>query len=71
KGTDKNFKAKIFSNLSEKKQQIVKDEMLYLGPQKASLVDQARKELLNTLRKKQQLGRIIFEGDTDFEKWVE
>ena len=71
KGTDKEFKAKIFSNLSEKKQNIVKDEMVYLGPQKASLVDQARKELLSTLRKKQQLGRILFEGDTGFDKWVE
>lgn len=71
KGTEKSFKEKIFKNLSDKKRLMLKEEMEYLGPQKKSAVDYARQDLLEILKKKQKLGRILFEGDTGFEKWVE
>jgi len=71
KGTNTDFKKKVFKNMSINKQRILKEEMEYLGPQRKSEVEKARKELLDLIRKKHKMGQILFDTDIDTDEWIE
>ena len=65
KGTSETVKEKIFTNLSERAQENLKEEMDLLGPQRLRDVEKARKEVVRTVRQLEQEGSIVLNRGTD------
>jgi len=59
KGTSDNVRQKVYSNLSERAQENLKEEMDLLGPQRLRDVEKARKEVVRTVRQLEQEGSIV------------
>ena len=58
KGTKDEIKDKIFKNMSERAQQMLKDDMEYLGPVRAKEVQEAQTGIVNTIRTLEATGEI-------------
>jgi flagellar motor switch protein FliG len=65
KGTTDTVKQRIFTNLSERAQENLKEEMDLLGPQRLRDVEKARKEVVRTVRQLEQEGSIVLSRGTD------
>ena len=58
KGTKDEIKEKIFKNMSERAQQMLKDDMEYLGPVRAKEVQEAQTGVVNAIRTLEATGEI-------------
>ena len=58
KGTKEEIKDKIFKNMSERAQQMLKDDMEYLGPVRAKEVQEAQTSIVNAIRTLEATGEI-------------
>ena len=58
KGTKDEIKEKIFKNMSERAQQMLKDDMEYLGPVRAKEVQEAQTQVVNAIRTLEATGEI-------------
>lgn len=58
KGAHERVKDKIFSNMSKRASELLKDDLEALGPVKVSEVEEAQKEILATARKLAEEGKI-------------
>ncbi len=65
KGTTEAVKERIYTNLSERAGENLKEEMDLLGPQRLSDVEKARKEIVRTVRQLEQEGSIVLSRSTD------
>ena len=65
KGTSESVKDRLFSNLSERASENLKEEMELLGPQRLSDVEKARKEVVRTVRQLEQEGSIVLSRSAD------
>jgi len=65
KGTSEAVRERIYSNLSERASDNLKEEMDLLGPQRLSDVEKARKEIVRTVRQLEQEGSIVLSRSTD------
>ena len=65
KGTSEALRERIFSNLSERAAENLKEEMDLLGPQRLSDVEKSRKEIVRTVRQLEQEGSIVLSRETD------
>jgi flagellar motor switch protein FliG len=65
KGTSDGVKEKIYTNLSERASENLREEMDLLGPQRLSDVEKARKEIVRTVRQLEQEGSIVLTRSTD------
>lgn len=65
KGTSEAVRDRIFSNLSERATDNLKEEIELLGPQRLSDVEKARKEVVRTVRQLEQEGSIVLSRGTD------
>jgi flagellar motor switch protein FliG len=67
KGTSEAIRNKIFRNLSERAQANLREEIELLGPQRLSEVEEARKEVIRSVRHLEQSGSIVLSrGNDDF-----
>jgi flagellar motor switch protein FliG len=65
KGTTEAVRERIYTNLSERASENLKEEMDLLGPQRLSDVEKARKEIVRTVRQLEQEGSIVLSRSTD------
>ena len=56
------LKEKIFSNMSERAAQLIKEEMEYMGPVSVSDVEAAQQKIVDTVRRLEDSGEIIIAG---------
>ncbi len=56
------LKEKIFSNMSERAAQLIKEEMEYMGPVRVSDVEAAQQKIVDTVRRLEDAGEIIIAG---------
>lgn len=59
KGTRDDVKEKIFKNMSERAQQMLRDDMEYLGPVRAREVQEVQTKIVNIIRALEVSGEII------------
>ena len=66
KDQDENVKEKIFSNLSKKASQMLKEDMEYMGPINIKSVKECQEKMIDTIRRLEEFGEIIInEGAYD------
>ncbi len=65
KGTSEQVRERVSSNLSERAQENLREEMDLLGPQRLQDVEKARKEIVRTVRQLEQEGAIVLSRSTD------
>jgi flagellar motor switch protein FliG len=65
KGTTEGVKERLLSNLSERAQENLREEMELLGPQRLRDVEKARKEVVRAVRQLEQEGSIVLTRGTD------
>lgn len=65
KGTSDSVRNKVFTNLSERAAENLKEEIDLLGPQRLRDVEKARKEVVRTVRQLEQEGSIVLTRSTD------
>jgi flagellar motor switch protein FliG len=56
------LREKIFSNMSERAAQLIKEEMEYMGPVRVSDVENAQQKIVDTVRRLEDAGEIIISG---------
>jgi flagellar motor switch protein FliG len=56
------MKEKIFSNMSERAAQLIKEDMEYMGPVRLSDVEQAQQRIVDVVRRLEDAGEIILAG---------
>ncbi|NUN49072.1 MAG: flagellar motor switch protein FliG [Candidatus Brocadiae bacterium] len=62
KVADEELKAKFFRNMSKRAQELLREEMEYMGPQRLSDVEAAQQSIVEVVRKYEDLGDIVIEG---------
>jgi flagellar motor switch protein FliG len=62
KGADEEMRDKVFSNMSKRAAEMLKDDLSSRGPVKISDVEKAQKEILTTARRLAEMGEIILGG---------
>lgn len=62
KVADEELKDKFFRNMSKRAQDLLREEMEYLGPQRLSDVEAAQQSIVDVVRKYEDLGDIVIEG---------
>lgn len=56
------LKEKIFSNMSERAAQLIKEEMEYMGPVRVSDVEMAQQKIVDVVRRLEDAGEVIIAG---------
>jgi flagellar motor switch protein FliG len=56
------LKEKVFSNMSDRAAQLIKEEMEYMGPVRVSDVEAAQQKIVDTVRRLEDAGEIIIAG---------
>jgi flagellar motor switch protein FliG len=59
------MKNKIFSNLSERASEMLKEDMEVMGPVKLSEVEEAQQEIIKTAKRLESEGKIILSKGGD------
>jgi len=62
KTASEDLKQKVFSNMSERAAQLIKEEMEYMGPVRVSDVEQAQQRIVDIVRRLEDAGEIIIAG---------
>ena len=65
KTASEEMKEKIFSNMSERAAQLIKEEMEYMGPVRLSDVEGAQQRIVDVVRRLEDAGEIILQGRGD------
>jgi flagellar motor switch protein FliG len=64
-------KEKVFSNLSERASNIIKEEMDYMGPVRLKDVEEAQQRIVDVIRRLEEDGAVIIAGGSRAETMVE
>ncbi|MBT9175405.1 MAG: Flagellar motor switch protein FliG [candidate division WS2 bacterium] len=59
KGSSEDVKKKIFKNMSERAQNILKEDMEYMGPVRLRHVEEAQQRIVNSIRRLEEAGEIV------------
>jgi len=71
KGAGEELKEKIFKNMSKRAADLLKEEMDYLGPVRLSNVEQMQQQIVDIVRKLEDLGEITTHAGEEEEQFVE
>lgn len=71
KGTKEDVKEKIFKNMSERAQAMLKDEMEYMGPVRAKEVQEIQSKIVGIIRTLEVAGEIIVSRDNSEDELIE
>ena len=71
KGTKEDVREKIFSNMSERAQQMLRDDMEYLGPVRAKDVQEIQSQICVTIKALEAAGEIALEIDEGEEEFID
>ncbi|MEN3202618.1 MAG: flagellar motor switch protein FliG [Atribacterota bacterium] len=59
KGASQEVQEKIFRNMSQRAAQMLKEDMEYMGPVRARLVNEAQQKIVNVIRRLEEAGEIV------------
>src|ERR1051326_8038788 len=62
KTASEELKAKIFSNMSERAAQLIKEDMQYMGPVRVSDVEAAQQRIVDIVRRLEEAGDVVIQG---------
>lgn len=62
KGASERLKEKIFSNMSERAGQMVKEDMEYMGPVRLADVEAAQQRIVDVVRRLEESGEVMISG---------
>lgn len=71
KGTKEDVKEKIFKNMSERAQAMLKDEMEYMGPVRAKEVQEIQSKIVGIIRTLEVSGEIIVARDNNEDELID
>ena len=71
KGTKEEVREKIFNNMSERAQQMLRDDMEYLGPVRAKDVQEVQSSICATIKALEASGDIVIERDENEEEFID
>ncbi len=71
KGTKQEVREKIFSNMSERAQQMLRDDMEYLGPVRAKDVQEVQSQICVIIKALEASGEIVLDRDEGEEEFIE
>jgi flagellar motor switch protein FliG len=70
KGASDTLKTKIFSNLSQRAAETLREEMEYLGPVKLSAVEQVQQQIVDVIRRLQDSGDLVVNAGEEEEQLI-
>ncbi len=62
KSASDELKNKIFSNMSERAAQLIREEMEFMGPVRVSDVESAQQKIVDVVRRLEDAGEVIIAG---------
>lgn len=62
KTASEELRAKVFSNMSERAAELVKEDMQYMGPVRVSDVEAAQQRIVDIVRRLEEAGDVVIEG---------
>ena len=71
KGTREEIKEKIYNNMSERAQAMLKEELEYMGPVRAKEVQEKQTKIVGIIRALESAGEIIITRDTAEDEYIE
>lgn len=71
KGASETLKQKVFSNLSQRAADTLREEMDYLGPVKLSSVEQVQQQIVDVVRRLQDSGELVIESGEEEEQLIQ
>lgn len=71
KGTKEDVKEKIFKNMSERAQEMLRDEMEYMGPVRAREVQEIQTKIVGIIRTLEVAGEIIIARENNEDELIE
>lgn len=70
KGASEELKQKILGNMSKRAAALLLEEMEYLGPVRASVVEQVQQQIVDTIRKLEEAGEISIHSQHEEERYL-
>lgn len=70
KGASDELKQKILNNMSKRAAALLLEEMEYLGPVRASVVEQVQQQIVDTIRKLEEAGEISLHRQQEEERYL-
>jgi flagellar motor switch protein FliG len=71
KGASEDLREKILGNMSKRARTLLLEEMEYLGPVRASSVEQVQQQIVDIIRRLEDLGEITLHGDEEEERFIQ
>jgi len=71
KGASDELKQKILGNMSKRAATLLQEEMEYLGPVRASAVDQVQQQIVDIIRRLEDAGEITIHASEEEERFVQ
>ena len=71
KGASEELKDKILGNMSKRASDLLREEMEYLGPVRASNVEQVQQQIVDIIRRLEDAGEITIHGDQEEERFIQ
>ncbi len=71
KGSNDDVKNAIFSNMSERAQTMLKDDMEYMGPVRAKDVQESQTKIVSVIRKLEEAGEILIRRGGSEDEYIE
>jgi flagellar motor switch protein FliG len=71
KGASEELKQKILNNMSKRAAALLKEEMEYLGPVRASNVEQVQQQIVDIIRRLEDSGEITLHASEEEERFVQ
>jgi len=71
KGASDELKEKILRNMSKRASALLQEEMEYLGPVRASNVEQVQQQIVDIIRRLEDAGEITIHGDQEEERFIQ
>jgi flagellar motor switch protein FliG len=71
KGASDELKDKILRNMSKRAATLLQEEIEYLGPVRASVVEQSQQQIVDIIRRLEDTGEITIHGDEEEERFIQ
>ncbi len=71
KGASEELKQKILGNMSKRAATLLLEEMEYLGPVRASNVQQVQQQIVDIIRRLEEAGELTIHGSQEEERYIE
>ncbi len=71
KGASEELKGKILGNMSQRAAEMLREEMEYLGPVRASEVEAVQQQIVDTIRKLEDMGQLTLNAGNEEDEFIQ